>query len=69
VTAQATRAPARAGLWSWAWIAGPAALALPWLAVRFSGAAEQASPLAVSVLAGVAVLGAAFILSWAAEAI
>src|SRR5215218_4878239 len=42
------------------------AAAVPWLAVRFHGA--HPDPALTAALAGLAILGAAFILSWAAEA-
>ncbi len=51
----------------WAWILGAFALGLPWLVVRVIGAHHDASPLVVAVLSGLAILGAAFLLSWAAE--
>jgi cation:H+ antiporter len=40
-------------------------MALPWLLIRFSG--TSISPEWTAVLAGVAILGAAFLLSWATE--
>ena len=51
----------------WAPIWGAIALALPWLVLRFSG--YHGPPLVVTVLSGMAILGAAFVLSWAAEVI
>jgi cation:H+ antiporter len=51
----------------WLWIALTAGAAVPWLIFRFTSNVHEASPFLVSVLAGLAVLGAAFILSWAAE--
>ncbi|NLC57480.1 MAG: sodium:calcium antiporter [Armatimonadetes bacterium] len=38
---------------------------LPWIALRFSG--WHGEPLAVAAVSGLAILGAAFLLSWAAE--
>jgi cation:H+ antiporter len=46
-------------------VAGALALPLPWIALGLQG--FHGSPLVVAVLAGVAILGAAFVLSWAAE--
>src|ERR1051325_7245021 len=40
-------------------------LPLPWFVVRFTGL--PAAPAVVAILTGVAILGAAFLLSWAAE--
>ncbi len=51
----------------WLWIAAAASLALPWLVYRTVSDAPAASPLLVALLAGLAILGAAFLLSWAAE--
>jgi cation:H+ antiporter len=42
-------------------------LPLPWIALNLQGA--HAAPLVVATLAGIAILGAAFLLSWAAELI
>jgi len=44
-----------------------ALLTVPWLALRGLGIAGTLAPLAVIVTSGVAVIGAAFILTWAAE--
>ncbi len=41
-------------------------VAVPWLALRFSG--FHGDPATVATLAGLAIVGAAFVLSWAAEA-
>lgn len=52
------------------WLFLAAAVALPWLFFALSGQAhhlEQTNPAQVSVLAGVAIIGAAFLLSWGAE--
>lgn len=49
------------------YLSGAIVLALQWLVLRVTGLAH-ASPLAESVGAGVAIFGAAFLLSWAAEA-
>jgi len=51
----------------WLWIAAAAGLALPWLVYRTVSDTPDASPLLVALLAGLAILGAAFLLSWAAE--
>ncbi len=51
----------------WLWIAAAAGLALPWLAYRILLGGPAASPPLVALLAGLAILGAAFLLSWAAE--
>ena len=47
-------------------IALTTALALPWLGLRLAG--YHGSPLVVAALSGLAILAAAFMLSWAAEA-
>jgi len=46
-------------------IAGSAALAVPWVALRLAG--FHGDPIVVAALSGVAILGAAFLLSWASE--
>ncbi len=51
----------------WLLIAGAFALTLPWLILRLMHWHETADPLAVAAVSGLAILGAAFILSWAAE--
>ena len=55
----------------WFWIAGAVVIAIPWLITRFftdwHHTLEEA-PTSVAILSGLAILGAAFILSWAAEA-
>jgi cation:H+ antiporter len=48
------------------WFAVAGGLTLPWILMRFLGV--HADPLMVSLLAGMAIMGAAFLLSWAAEA-
>ena len=40
---------------------------MPWLVLRFTSDVHQDSPYLVAALAGMAVLGSAFVLSWAAE--
>ena len=60
--------PTRGG---WLWIAGAALIAVPWLYTRFFTDWHhtlELSPTLVAVLAGIAILGSAFMLSWAAEA-
>src|SRR5689334_12982550 len=47
------------------WLVGALLLPVPWLALRLSGRDPGAG--AVTLLAGLAILGAAFLLSWAAE--
>ena len=59
------RASARRG---WLWIALACLISVPWLVVRFFTDFHALSPTVVALLTGVAILGAAFILSWAAEA-
>jgi cation:H+ antiporter len=44
------------------------AMAVPWLGVRVFGDFHHLSPLVVALLTGLGILGAAFVLSWAAEA-
>ena len=61
-------APSRSG---WLWVLGAAAMAWPWLLFRLFGDvhhAAEGAPWVVALLAGGAILGAAFLLSWAAEA-
>lgn len=58
----------RGGQRAWAWIALAMATAAPWLLVRILGDWHQLPSVTVAVLTGIAILGAAFILSWAAEA-
>jgi cation:H+ antiporter len=48
-------------------IAGAFALTLPWIVLRLMHWHESADPLAVAAVSGLAILGAAFLLSWAAE--
>ena len=48
-------------------VAAVVALTLPWVILRGVGAAENLSTTGVILASGVAVLGAAFILTWAAE--
>jgi cation:H+ antiporter len=55
----------------WIWIMAAVAVALPWLYTRFFTDWHhtlEESPTLVAILSGIAILGAAFILSWAAEA-
>jgi cation:H+ antiporter len=52
----------------WLWILGAGVVAWPWLLFRFLGDYHHAPPVLVAALSGVAILGAAFLLSWAAEA-
>jgi cation:H+ antiporter len=63
---------------NWVWILVAAGVAWPWLIFRFAGPlglgnvlgdAHHAPPTVVAALAGLAILGAAFLLSWAAEAL
>jgi cation:H+ antiporter len=63
---------------NWVWILVAAGVAWPWLIFRFAGPlglgsvlgdAHHAAPTLVAALAGTAILGAAFLLSWAAEAL
>ncbi|MHB1416512.1 MAG: sodium:calcium antiporter, partial [Chloroflexota bacterium] len=49
----------------WLLIALAAGIALPWIVLRFAG--FHGSPPLVALLAGLAIVGAAFLLSWAAE--
>ncbi|MDH7569821.1 MAG: sodium:calcium antiporter [Armatimonadota bacterium] len=49
----------------WVTIAAVVGVTLPWLWLRFSG--WHGDPLAVSLLSGLSILAAAFLLSWAAE--
>lgn len=44
------------------------AITFPWLIIRFSAVRENLSPAIISSLSGLCILGAAFILSWTAEA-
>ena len=48
-------------------LAAVVALTLPWVALRLGGATDSLSTVGVIVTSGVAVLGAAFLLTWAAE--
>ncbi|MGH2370936.1 MAG: sodium/calcium exchanger protein, partial [Chloroflexota bacterium] len=52
----------------WLWMLLAAAVAWPWLFIRFTTDHHLLSPVLVAALTGLAILGAAFILSWAAEA-
>lgn len=49
----------------WVWLAASAALPLPWLLYWASG--QHPAPELTALLSGVAILGAAFLLSWATE--
>lgn len=52
------------------WLFLAAAIGLPWMFLALTGQGhhlEQSNPAMVSVLAGVAIIGAAFLLSWGAE--
>src|SRR5919198_760497 len=51
----------------WVWVVAVAALAWPWLGYRFAADFHHGAPVLTAALAGTAILGAAFILSWAAE--
>ncbi|MDQ3700073.1 MAG: sodium:calcium antiporter [Chloroflexota bacterium] len=66
--AMPSAAPAGTGRAGWIWIAVAMATSFPWLAVRVLLDWHQLPPLAVAALTGLGILGAAFILSWAAEA-
>ncbi|MFB6219296.1 MAG: sodium:calcium antiporter [Halobacteriaceae archaeon] len=48
-------------------VAAVVALTLPWVAVRAAGLVGSLSPVAVILTSGVAVVGAAFVLTWGAE--
>ncbi|TAK34379.1 MAG: sodium:calcium antiporter [Chloroflexota bacterium] len=50
---------------NWLWIAVAMLVAVPWLVLRFAGLHEP--PYLVAALAGLAILGAALLLSWASE--
>jgi len=52
----------------WFLIAGAALMAMPWLYARFFLDYHHIAPPYVALLSGIAILGAAFMLSWAAEA-
>lgn len=52
----------------WLWILVAAATAWPWLFYRFTQDFHHGPPPLVATLSGIAILGSAFILSWAAEA-
>lgn len=51
----------------WLWIAGAGLAVVPWIALRAGGVHEP--PYLVAALAGMAILGAAFLLSWASEVV
>jgi cation:H+ antiporter len=53
---------------SWLWILLAAAVSWPWLVYRFTADFHHGAPAFVALLSGAAILGAAFLLSWAAEA-
>ncbi|HEX2037303.1 MAG TPA: sodium:calcium antiporter [Chloroflexota bacterium] len=57
----------RASRSGWVWMALTASLALPWLLFRTLVDFHHSPPALVALLTGVAILSAAFILSWAAE--
>jgi cation:H+ antiporter len=57
--------PRRSG---WLWILAASAIAWPWLLYRFTQDFHHGPPPFVALLSGISILGAAFILSWAAEA-
>lgn len=50
----------------WAWIAGATLLSLLWIPLKTTGLGEH-SPGAAALLGGLSIIGAAFLLSWAAE--
>jgi cation:H+ antiporter len=50
-----------------AWVALALLLPVPWVASELSGRGQEMSPELVAVLSGIAIVGAAFILSWGAE--
>ncbi len=50
-----------------AWVAVALLLPVPWIASSVAGAAESMSPQLVALLTGIAIVGAAFLLSWGAE--
>ena len=57
--------PSRSG---WLWILAASAMAWPWLFYRFTQDFHHGPPALIALLSGIAILGSAFILSWAAEA-
>ena len=50
-----------------AWVAFALLLPVPWIVSRYGGAAAGMEPGTVSLLSGLAIVGAAFLLSWGAE--
>src|SRR5438105_5045936 len=64
-SARATSRPAWSG---WLWILVAGAAAWPWFVYRALGDVHQGPPWLVALLAGAGIVGAAFLLSWAAEA-
>lgn len=52
----------------WLWVFVAAATVWPWLLMRFTTDHHASPPMLVAALSGLAILGAAFLLSWAAEA-
>jgi cation:H+ antiporter len=66
--AEKAMAEAAASRRGWLWIFLTVAIAFPWLFVRFFGDYHALPSPMTAALTGLAILGAAFILSWAAEA-
>jgi cation:H+ antiporter len=62
------RPPPAATRKGWLWIGGAASLALPWLVLRFTTDYHHLHPVPMAFFSGLGILGAAFLLSWAAEA-
>ena len=60
--------PPSAARTGWLWIAAATALGLPWLFVRFTTDFHHHPAVLNATLTGLAILSAAFLLSWAAEA-
>ena len=63
------QAPARDArtISSLAWVILALLLPLPWIASVAGGAAERMAPQVVAIFSGIAIVGAAFLLSWGAE--
>ncbi|MFN2432396.1 MAG: sodium:calcium antiporter [Gemmatimonadota bacterium] len=64
--AQPDRSPVRTAA-TLGWVALALLLPVPWIVALFGGAAEELGPGTVSLLSGLAIVGAAFLLSWGAE--
>lgn len=49
------------------WLLATALIPLPWMILELTGVGHHMNPVLVSIMSGIAIVGAAFVLSWGAE--